>query len=137
DKPWGWEEIFTPHDSPYTGKILHIEAGRKLSLQAHLGDISQEGGKIETLRLEAGRCLYVSEDSEGMLSETEMESGKGYTVQPGQKHRLVGITDCRVFEVSTPESGRTRRFEDDYKRADETKEMRKEPNRGWGNPDVK
>ena len=42
----------------------------------------------------------------------------------GQRHRLIGITDCDIFEVSTPEIGTTFRLEDDYKRPDETEEMR-------------
>jgi hypothetical protein len=38
---------------------------------------------------------------------------------------LVGVTDCEIFEVSSPEKGVTYRLEDDYKRPDETEEMRK------------
>jgi hypothetical protein len=38
----------------------------------------------------------------------------------------VGITDCDILEVSTPEIGTTFRLEDDFKRPDETEELRKE-----------
>ena len=51
----------------------------------------------------------------------------------GQRHRLAGITDCDVVEASTPEIGITERLEDDYKRPDETEDMRKLKDRGWNN----
>ncbi len=31
DKPWGWEVHFVPAGKPYMGKILHINAGQRLS----------------------------------------------------------------------------------------------------------
>jgi hypothetical protein len=54
----------------------------------------------------------------------------GYTINVGTKHRLVGVEDGDVLEVSTPEIGNTIRLED-YARPTETEEMRKSPNRGW------
>ena len=35
EKPWGYEIIFTQPDLPYAGKIIHINAGKRLSLQVH------------------------------------------------------------------------------------------------------
>ena len=72
-----------------------------------------------------GSAKVIWENSDGNLIETELESGKGYTCALGQKHRLMGITDCDIIEVSTPELGTTLRLEDDYKRPDETPEQRK------------
>jgi mannose-6-phosphate isomerase-like protein (cupin superfamily) len=43
-KPWGYELIFTPPNLPYTGKIIHINAGKRLSLQTH--DKKQESWLI-------------------------------------------------------------------------------------------
>jgi len=51
------------------------------------------------------------------MKELEMEFGKGYNLAVGQKHRIKGITDCDVIEVSMPETGKTYRLEDDYNRA--------------------
>jgi len=34
EKPWGWEEIWAKTDK-YVGKILHINAFQRLSLQYH------------------------------------------------------------------------------------------------------
>jgi len=57
--------------------------------------------------------------------ETELQPGQGYSTQVGQKHRLIGITDTDIIEVSTPEAGTTWRLEDDYARPDETPEQRR------------
>jgi mannose-6-phosphate isomerase len=35
DKPWGYELHWVRNDAPYMGKILHINAGARLSLQLH------------------------------------------------------------------------------------------------------
>lgn len=117
EKPWGYEILFTEEHLPYTGKILHINAGQRISLQLH-------DEKQETQFLVSGRCLRIADNPRGELTETEMEPHKGYTVMKGQRHRLKGITDCDIFEVSTPELGVTYRLEDDYKRPDETEAMR-------------
>ena len=53
-----------------------------------------------------------------------MEPGTGYTIRPFQRHRLVGITDADIMEVSTPETGTNFRLQDDYARPDETEAMR-------------
>jgi mannose-6-phosphate isomerase len=118
DKPWGWETLWavTPQ---YCGKILHIKAGRRLSLQYH-------DQKTETQCLIRGRALLIIEDADGALREIEMEPGKGYTILPFQRHRLVGIEDADVVEVSTPETGTTYRLEDDYARPHETETVRRQ-----------
>lgn len=117
EKPWGWEMHWTPVGLPYVGKVIHINAGARLSLQVH-------DAKSESWLLVAGRCLAVWENTEGELIETELEAGVGYTCAVGQRHRLIGITDCEVIEVSTPEVGTTWRLEDDYARPHETPAQR-------------
>jgi len=66
------------------------------------------------------------------LVEIELELGKGFTCDLGQKHRLVGVTDCDIIEISTPEIGITYRLEDDYQRAgkNEDEKERELRNRG-------
>ena len=108
------------------GKLLHINAGKRLSLQRH-------DKKQESWFLINGQAKVVWDDNNGNLIETELESSKGYTCSIGQRHRLVGITDCDIIEVSTPEIGTTERLEDDYGRPDETEELRNLPDRGWKN----
>ncbi|MBI2019379.1 cupin [Candidatus Daviesbacteria bacterium] len=124
EKPWGYEIHWVPEGLPYMGKILHINAGKRLSLQIH-------DAKQESWFLMSGRGKVIWENKNGELIETEFESGQGYTCNLGQKHRLAGITDCDIIEVSTPEIGNTIRLEDDYSRPTETEQMRKSPNRGW------
>jgi mannose-6-phosphate isomerase len=116
-KPWGWEIHWTPEDSPYVGKSIHIYANSRLSLQLH--DLKQE-----SWLLVRGQAKVVWENDSGMLVETQLVPGLGYTCSLGQRHRLVGITDCEIVEVSTQETGTTWRLEDDYSRPHETAEQR-------------
>ncbi len=124
EKPWGYELHFVAEVAPYMGKILHINSGKKLSLQVH-------DKKTESWFLLSGKVTMVIENTKGDLDEINMEKGVGYTTSQGQKHRLVGVEVADVLEVSTPEIGNTYRLEDDYSRPTETELMRKDPNRGW------
>jgi mannose-6-phosphate isomerase len=124
EKPWGYELIFTTENLPYTGKLMHLKAGTRQSLQIH-------DKKVETYYLGSGKGGVLIENTEGEMEKVEFEQGKGYTTHIGQKHRIFAITDCDVLEFSTPEIGNTYRLEDDYSRPTETEEMRKDPNRGW------
>lgn len=119
EKPWGYELIFTPPDLPYAGKLIHVQVGKRISLQVH-------DKKQESYFLASGQCKLIVDNQQGELIEIQMEPQKGYTIAIGQRHRLHAITDCDIFEVSTPEIGTTYRLEDDYSRPDETEEMRKE-----------
>lgn len=118
EKPWGHELHLVPEGSSYMGKIEHVNAGSRLSLQIH-------DTKIETMVLINGRAKLIWDDNNGNLIETEMVPFKSYTITVGQRHRLAGITDCDIIEYSTPEAGTTWRLEDDYARPDETPEQRK------------
>jgi mannose-6-phosphate isomerase-like protein (cupin superfamily) len=125
EKPWGYELHLTPPDAPYTMKIIHVDEGKRLSLQVH-------DEKTETWTVMTGRGGVLLEDAEGEMQLIELKPGSGYTSQLGQKHRLVGLEGgCDFLEASTPERGTTWRLEDDYNRLDETEEMREQPNRGW------
>ena len=72
-----------------------------------------------------GKAAVIWEDSNGKMIETELVPGVGYSTRIGQKHRLKGITEADILEVSTPEKGTTWRLEDDYARPHETPEQRK------------
>lgn len=117
EKPWGYELHWVPEGLPYMGKVLHINEGARLSLQVH--DVKQESWFLVN-----GRAKVIWENEKGELEETELQQGVGYTTQVGQRHRPVGITDCDILEVSTPEDGTTWRLEDDYARPTQTPEER-------------
>ena len=118
EKPWGYELHWVPADAPYMGKLLHVDEGKRLSLQVH--DAKQESWFIVK-----GKGAVIWENNKGELIETELEYGKGYSTLIGQKHRLKGLEGgCDIIEVSTPELGTTWRLEDDFARPDETPEQR-------------
>ena len=116
-KPWGWELHWTRADLPYVGKVIHINAGCRLSLQIH-------EAKCESWLLIRGKAKVIWENVHGELEEVRLQPGLGYSCSVGQRHRLVGITDCEVIEVSTPEVGTTWRLEDDFDRPNETEQVR-------------
>lgn len=118
DKPWGYELHWVREGLPYMGKIEHINEGGVLSLQVH-------DAKQESYFMMSGRALLEWQDSSGKMVQTEMKPGLGYTISIGQKHRIIGITDCDVIEASTPEKGTTWRLEDKYGRPDETEAQRR------------
>lgn len=123
DKPWGYEIHWTK-DQNYVGKLLHINKGKRLSLQYH-------DQKAESEFLIRGKVNLWIDDPQGSFVAVEMEMGKGYQVVPFQRHRFEALEDSDIIEVSTPETGTTFRLEDDYGRSDETPQVRDEPNRGW------
>jgi len=120
DKPWGYEILLSPSDAEYAAKLIHVKAGKRLSLQLH-------DTKVETQTLVAGRGILVLEGPDGRLHEIDMQPGVGYHVAVGQRHRLCAAPDedATIFEASTPEAGVTLRLEDDYSRPDETEELRR------------
>ena len=118
EKPWGYELHWVLEDAPYMGKILHINKGARLSLQVH-------DQKQESWFLLHGQAAVIWENNTGELVETELKSGVGYSTKIGQKHRLKGLSDCDIIEVSTPELGTTWRLDDDYSRPHETPQQRK------------
>ncbi len=117
-KPWGYELVFTPPEAPTVGKLLHLNAGSRFSLQYH--EI-----KEETLILVNGEAKITLGENENNLTTEEMRKNSGYFIPKGLIHRCEAITDCDILESSTKEEGTTVRIEDDYMRKDETEEERK------------
>lgn len=122
EKPWGWEIHWVPDSKPYMGKILHLNEGHRFSLQYH-------DQKLESWYLMSGTAKIIWDNKGGELEEMLMEEGKGYSVDEKQRHRIFGVTECEIMEVSMPEIGVTYRLEDDYTRAgknedDQERELR-------------
>jgi mannose-6-phosphate isomerase len=106
-KPWG-EEILFARTAAYAGKILRIRKGESLSLQYH-------EKKDETIYVYDG-TLRLTLEVDGRQVERVMEAGEAVHFAPRTTHRLAGVTDCTLFEVSTPELEDVVRIEDRYGR---------------------
>jgi quercetin dioxygenase-like cupin family protein len=108
DKPWGHELIWA-HTDRYVGKILVIEAGKRLSLQRHLV-------KDESILVSSGLLRLHLEDDEGTICVEELGPGEHRHVPTGRIHRYEAIERCTLIEVSTPELDDVVRLEDDFGR---------------------
>ena len=93
EKPWGHETIWA-HTEAYVGKILHIKAGEALSVQFH-------NVKDETVYLLSGQLIYRVWEH-GAPKDVELRVGEAYRITPGTVHQMEAVTDCDIFEVSTP-----------------------------------
>ena len=107
-KPWG-EEIIFAHTGRYAGKILKVKQGESLSLQYHVK-------KDETIYVYEGR-LQVTVEADGRREEKILGPGDCLHFPPGTRHRMEGLLDSVLFEVSTPELDDVVRLEDRYGRA--------------------
>jgi mannose-6-phosphate isomerase-like protein (cupin superfamily) len=110
EKPWG-HEIWWAQADRYVGKVLHVKAGHRLSLQFH-------ERKDETVHLWSGVLILALDEGDGRgLVEHRMAPGQSYRIRPGTRHRMVAVSDCDILEVSTPEVDDVVRLEDAYGRA--------------------
>jgi quercetin dioxygenase-like cupin family protein len=92
-KPWG-REVLIGHTKDYTGKVMYMHAGKSGPLQWHRA-------KDETFYLHAGVCQVRTLEN-GVLVTKQMVSGESYHIPPGCVHQVSAISDCIMFEVSTP-----------------------------------
>ncbi|MEZ4296055.1 MAG: cupin domain-containing protein [Polyangiaceae bacterium] len=107
DKPWGYEIIWA-ETARYVGKVLHIQAGHRLSRQYHKV-------KEETLLVQEGEMDLEVGPAES-AEVRRMKKGDVFHVLPGTIHRMIAVTDVDVVEVSTPELDDVVRLEDVYGR---------------------
>jgi mannose-6-phosphate isomerase len=107
-KPWGYEHIWAETDR-YAGKLIVIEAGRRLSLQRH-------ERKLESLYVLAGRLRLHIDDAAGELRYVDLGPGDHAHVPVGARHRFEALERVELIEVSTPELDDVERLEDDFGR---------------------
>lgn len=113
DKPWGWEYRFVRTDR-YAGKLLFVRAGSQLSLQYH-------ERKDEAFYVQSGELDLVL--GRGATEEiVRLGPGGCRRIPPGTIHRFRAVSDCLLFEVSTPELEDVVRLEDDFGREGTTDE---------------
>ena len=110
EKPWGYELHWAKTDR-YVGKLIHVNAGHALSLQYH-------NQKDETIFLWSGRMMFeiAPDGKEDPVTKREMRPGEAVHILPKTVHRMTAITDCDIFEVSTPELDDVVRLQDRYGR---------------------
>ena len=85
EKPWGHEMIWAVTDR-YVGKVLHIKAGQKLSLQYHRQ-------KDETVMVWKGRMEFEHFEDGQPPRKTVLEPGQAFRITPGLRHRMIAIED--------------------------------------------
>jgi mannose-6-phosphate isomerase len=108
-KPWGYEIIWAANEL-YVGKILHITAGHKLSIQYH-------ERKDETVYLLSGALKYcVQMDGDAAPVDQQLQVGEAFRITPNTIHYMEAVTDCDVLEASTPHLDDVIRLKDDYGR---------------------
>jgi mannose-6-phosphate isomerase-like protein (cupin superfamily) len=107
-KPWGAELIWAETDR-YAGKILTIEAGRRLSLQYH-------EHKDEAIFVLSGRLRLILADAAGQLTSRELGPSEAAHIEVGRTHRYEAIERTELFEVSSPELDDVVRIDDDFGR---------------------
>jgi mannose-6-phosphate isomerase-like protein (cupin superfamily) len=108
DKPWG-HEIWWAWTDDYVGKILHVTAGHRLSVQYH-------ERKDETSYVLRGRLRLFKGPSADALAETQVGEGATWRNRPGEIHTIEAIEDSDVLEVSTPHLDDVVRLQDSYGR---------------------
>ncbi len=109
EKPWG-HELWFAQTERYAGKLLHVQAGQRLSVQYH-------ERKDETSYLLTGRLLLSKGPEAETMSTSELTAGAAWRNEPGQVHTIEALEDSVVVEVSTPELDDVVRVIDDYGRA--------------------
>jgi len=108
-KPWGHETIWA-HTDRYVGKILHVKAGEKLSIQYH-------ERKDETVYLLTGEMKYwVQLPGDTELRDQRLVAGESFRITPHTIHAIEAVTDIDVLEASTPELDDVVRIQDRYGR---------------------
>jgi len=105
EKPWGHEIIWAETED-YVGKILHINAGHRLSKQFH-------EVKEETVYVLKGTLYNYDQDD----NSQKFTSGQSVHVNVGQVHRFgANESYVEIVEVSTPHLNDVVRLADDYDR---------------------
>jgi len=111
NKPWGHENIWALTEK-YVGKILHIKAGKRLSLQFH-------NVKEETIMVLEGEMDLILEEGDRREERViVMKPGDTYHISPLTVHRFSASrgVDVKLVEVSTTEIHDVVRLKDDHGR---------------------
>jgi mannose-6-phosphate isomerase-like protein (cupin superfamily) len=106
-RDWGKETLVGHGPGLYTGKILEMRAGAKGGLQRH--HLKNECGYIVQ-----GTLIFRYDPGDGTLREKTLKAGDCVHIPPGAVHQEEAVTDCVIFEVSTPHFNDRVRMEKHY-----------------------
>lgn len=106
-REWGRETLVAHAPGLYIGKILEIRAGARGGLQKH--HLKNECGYVVS-----GTLIFRYDDGDGTLRERTMGPGDCVHIPPGAVHQEEAVTDCVIFEVSTPHFNDRVRMEEEY-----------------------
>jgi len=108
DKPWG-HEIIWARTKDYVGKLIHINAGKRLSRQYHVE-------KDESIYVIKGE-LTLEIGLDDFMQTLLLKEGQSFRIAPYTVHRFIAIAeDVDVIEVSTPQLRDVIRLADEYGR---------------------
>lgn len=106
-RDWGLEILVAHSPGLYTGKLLMMNAGAKGGLQKHRL-------KNESVYLYSGEMWFYYDGGDGKISRKKLLAGDSVHIPPGAVHREEAITDCVIFETSTPHFNDRIRVEEQY-----------------------
>lgn len=107
DRPWGQEILLGHAKGKYTLKMLKMKAGTKGGFQKHRV-------KDETGYLLSGSLMLRYDKGDGKVTEVKMNPGQSIHIPPGAVHQEEALTDCVLFEASTPVFDDRVRMEEKY-----------------------
>jgi len=106
NRMWGRELLVI--DTPaYIGKVLHMKAGGAGGLQKHVE-------KDEASFLVSGEAWVYTDTGDGKATRFLWMAGTAIHIPPGAVHKVEAITDCTIFECSTPHFNDRIRLEAEY-----------------------
>lgn len=108
-KFWGTSTLIAKTEA-YMGSVNRYRAGQSGALQYHTR-------KHETLYLFSGEAVLWWGDDDKNLRALTFVPGLSFQIPPGTVHKVVAITDCVIFEVSTPHTEDRVNVEHEYKDA--------------------
>jgi hypothetical protein len=96
--PWGGVDI-VKHEHPLVEKYLVVQASRFLAFEKH-------AEKVETLRVDegVGVLVYRPEGASDLRAEA-LTAGYTRTLQPGQEHTIIALSNLLVYESSKDPKG--------------------------------
>jgi len=106
-RAWGREILVAHIPGVCTGKVLMMNAGAKGGLQRHQL-------KNESAYLFAGEMIFRYDVGDGVVREKLLKAGDAVHIPPGAMHQEEAVTDCIIFETSSPHFNDRVRMESQY-----------------------